>query len=365
VTAGPLCRADHIGSLLRPRALREAYQALNAGRLDQERFARVLDEAIGEAIRRQEAAGLGVVTDGEFRRSSWVAGFVDAVAGLTYRDSHFKFIEAGEATVSVGVPHTEAPLRRRRGITTAEFAFTRSLAARPVKVTMPSPSVMHFFRGPDSVTAGVYPDDEGYWRDLVAVYRAEIAELGRLGCRYLQLDEVPLALLCDPGVQARVATWGWDWRTVRDRYVRTTNEALGDRPPGLTVGVHLCRGNFRGRWIAAGGYEPVAEALFSVAADVFLLEYDSARAGDFQPLRFLPQDKAVVLGLVTSKSPVLEDDRTLGRRIEVAAALVPLERLALSPQCGFGTTVGGAPMGEADQWRKLELVGRVARAVWG
>jgi 5-methyltetrahydropteroyltriglutamate--homocysteine methyltransferase len=363
---GPLCRADHIGSLLRPPALKDAYKALTGGRLDAAGFARVLDDAIRDAIRRQEAVGLGAVTDGEFRRRSWFAGFVDAVGGLAHRDTHFKFLERNAATISVPVPHTVASIRRTRGIATHEFAFARSVATRPVKITLPSPSVIHFFRGPEGVDPGIYPNEEAYWHDLLAVYRAEIAELGRLGCRYLQLDEVPVALLCDPEIQARMAEWGWDWRTLRDRYIRAANEAIRDRPGGMTVGMHLCRGNFRGHWIGSGGYEPVAEALFTrAAADVFLLEYDSERAGDFQPLRFVPGDKAVVLGLVTSKSPVLEDEGALGRRIDAAAAFVPLARLALSPQCGFGTTVGGAPMREEDQWRKLELVGRVARAVWG
>jgi 5-methyltetrahydropteroyltriglutamate--homocysteine methyltransferase len=364
VTAPP-CRADHVGSLLRPRALKDAYRAHAAGRLDAAGFERALDAAVGEAIRRQEAAGLGVVTDGELRRRSWFAGFVDAVEGLVHRDTRFAFLEDGVASLSVPVPHAAGPIRRVRGIATHEFAFARSVATRPVKVTLPAPSVIHFFRGPEGTDRGAYADEGAYWRDLLAVYRAEVEALGRLGCRYLQLDEVPVALLCDARVQARVADWGWDWRALLARYVGALDAAVATRPAGMTVGVHLCRGNFRGHWIGSGGYEPVAEVLFGQApADVFLLEYDSERAGDFRPLRFVPAGKGVVLGLVTTKSAALEDETVLRRRIDEAARFVPLDRLALSPQCGFGTTVGGAPMSEDEQWRKLELVARVAAAVW-
>ena len=313
----------------------------------------------------QEDAGLGAVTDGEFRRRSWFAGFVDAVDGLEHRETAFQFVADGEARLSVPVPHTAGLIRRTRGIATHELEFTQRFARRPVKVTLPAPSVIHFHRGPEAIDRAVYPDEEAWWRDLIAVYRAEIAELARLGCAYLQLDEVPIALLCDPRIQALIASWGWDWRALLDRYLWANAEALRERPPGMTIGMHLCRGNYRGHWIGSGGYEPVAEKLFGQrGVDVFLLEYDSERAGDFRPLRFVPKEKSIVLGLVSSKSAVLEDPGDLGRRIDAAAAFVPLERLALSPQCGFGTTVGGAPMSEDDERRKLELVASVARAVW-
>jgi 5-methyltetrahydropteroyltriglutamate--homocysteine methyltransferase len=364
--AAAVARAEHIGSLLRPRALREAYRAHVADRIDATAFDQALDQAIRDAIRRQEAAGLGVVTDGEFRRRSWFAGFVDAVEGLVHRETRFNFLEGAEASISVPVPHTAGAIRRTAGIATRELRFAQSVATRPVKITLPSPSVIHFFRGPEGVDRGAYRDEAAFWRDLGAVYHAEIADLGRLGCRYVQLDEVPVALLCDPRIQTRIREWGWDWRRLLGCYVAVVNRVLRPRPAGMTAGLHLCRGNFRGRFIGSGGYEPVAETLFGeVAADLFLLEYDSARAGDFEPLRFVPRDKRVVLGLVTSKSPVLEDEGALARRIEAASRFVPLERLALSPQCGFGTTVSGAPMSEDEQWRKLELVARVARAVWG
>jgi 5-methyltetrahydropteroyltriglutamate--homocysteine methyltransferase len=325
----------------------------------------MLDDSIRAAIRMQEEAGLDVVTDGEFRRRSWFAGFVDAVDGLEHRDTEFKFMDGGEAQLSVPVPHTSGLIRRTRGIATRELEFARTAARRPVKITLPAPSVIHFHRGPEAIDRAVYPDEEAWWRDLIAVYRTEIAALARLGCAYLQLDEVPIALLCDPRIQALIAQWGWDWRTLLDRYLWANAEALRDRPAGMTVGMHLCRGNYRGHWIGSGGYEPVAERLFGQrGVDVFLLEYDSERAGDFRPLRFVPPDKRVVLGLVSSKTAALEAPDALRRRIDEAAAFVPLERLALSPQCGFGTTVGGAPMTEDDELRKLALVGSVARTVW-
>ena len=365
MTTCPLCRADHIGSLMRPKALRDAHKAHAAGRMSDADFAKAQDDAARGAIAMQEGAGLGAVTDGEFRRRSWFAGFVDAVEGLTHKDTEFNFMEEGEAAISVPVPHAEAPIRRTKGITTHELAFAQKVAKAPVKITMPAPSVMHFFRGPDGIDKKVYPDTDKFWADLVAVYRAEIAALGKMGLKYLQLDDVPPALLCDAKIQQRIAQWGWDWQALLDKYVWANNEVLRGRPKGMTVGIHLCRGNFRGHWIGSGGYEPVAEKFFGeVNADLFLLEYDSERAGDFRPLRHLPKEKCAVLGLVSSKTPELEDPGDLKRRIDDAAKFVPPERLAISPQCGFGTTVGGAPMGEDDQKRKLELVGKVAGEVW-
>ncbi len=359
-----MIRADHIGSLMRPKALRDAYKSLAAGKISLIEFEAVLDDSIRDAVRMQEAAGIGAITDGEFRRRSWFAGFVDAVDGLVHKDTQFRFMEDGQAQISVPVPHTEGLIRRTKGITTREYSFVQSVTQRPAKVTLPAPSVIHFHRGPEAIDRDVYPDEEKWWDDLIQVYKEEIAELGRLGCTYVQIDEVPIALLCDPKIQSRIASWGWNWETLLDRYVRANNALVAGRPAGMTVGMHLCRGNYRGHFIGSGGYEPVAEKLFNQDMDLFLLEYDSDRAGDFRPLRFVPKDKGVVLGLVSSKTPQLEDEAVLKKRIEEATAFVSLDRLALSPQCGFGTTVGGAPMTEDDQRKKLELVGRVAASVW-
>jgi 5-methyltetrahydropteroyltriglutamate--homocysteine methyltransferase len=364
----PVCRADHIGSLLRPQRLRDAhraYRAESAGPAERAGYESTLDASITDAVRMQEEAGLGVVTDGEFRRRSWFAGFVDAVEGLEHRDTEFNFMEDGDATLNVPVPHARAKIQRRSGIAIDEFTFAQSVATKPVKVTLPSPSVIHFFRGPEGIDRDVYPDDDEYWQDLIAVYREEIAVLAEAGCTYVQLDEVPIALLCDENIQRRVKKWDWEWRKLLHKYLWASNEIMKDRPEGMTFGVHLCRGNFRGHWIGSGGYEPVAERLFTASlADQFLLEFDSERAGDFRPLRFLPETKSAVLGLVSSKNALLERTDDIASRISSASKFVPIERLAVSPQCGFGTTVGGAPMTEAEQRAKLELVGRVAREVW-
>lgn len=360
------CRADHVGSLLRPRMLRDGYRALQRGEIDEKAFRAIQDQAVREAVEMQEKVGLDALTDGEFRRRSWFAGFVDAVEGLTHKDTLFRFVEGDEASIPVPVPHAEAPIRRTGGISTDEFRYMKGITKGRVKITLPSPSVMHFFRGNDGIDRTVYPDIEQFWADLIAIYRAEIRELGELGCTYLQLDEVPIALLCDPNIRARIATWGWNWETLLDRYIDAVNHAIAERPADMTIAMHLCRGNFRGHWIGSGGYEPVAERLFQKAnVDVYLLEFDSERAGDFSPLRFLPPHKSVVLGLVSSKTPELEKMDDLRARIDAASAYVPAERLGVSPQCGFGTTVGGAPMDEEQQFRKLALVAETARSVWG
>ena len=364
-TITPVGRADHIGSLLRPKSLRDGHKALTTGAIKQKEFGVIQDTAVRQVVAMQEELGLGVVTDGEFRRRSWFAGFVDAVEGLVHKDTYFKFVEGDAASVSVPVPFAHAPIRRTTGITTGEFDFVKSIATRPVKITLPSPSVIHFHRGPDCADPSVYPDMDQYWDDLLRVYREEIADLGKRGCTYLQLDEVPMALLCDPKIRERIEHWGWDWESLFDRYVGAVNQALENRPKGMTVGMHMCRGNYRGKWIGTGGYEPIAERLFNrVAADVFLLEYDSERAGGFEPLRFVPRNKSVVLGLVSSKTSELEDEEELKRRLDEASRYVTYDRLALSPQCGFGTTVGGAPMTEDDEKRKLGLVVKVAADVW-
>ena len=362
----PICHADHIGSLLRPASLKDAFRKLARDEIDAEQFRDTQDAAIRAVVSMQEAAGLGAVTDGEFRRRSWFAGFVDAVEGLTHKDTEFKFVEDDEANISVPVPHAEAAIRRTAGITTDEFTFLHGISKCPAKITLPAPPVMHFFRGEQGIDSTVYPDIDQFWADLINVYRAEIADLAALGCTYVQLDDVPMALLCDPSIRGRIRAWGWDWQVLLERYIAAVNGALESRPPNMTVGMHLCRGNFRGHWIGSGGYEPVAERLFQdTDVDVFLLEFDSERAGDFSPLRFIPASKAAVLGLISSKSAELEDAEAVATRIDEATEFIALDKLAVSPQCGFGTTVGGAPMSEQDQVRKLELVGQVARQVWG
>ncbi|MGH7819179.1 MAG: 5-methyltetrahydropteroyltriglutamate--homocysteine S-methyltransferase [Candidatus Binatia bacterium] len=359
-------RAEHVGSLLRPRELKEAFRLRREGALDDGAFRAAQDRAILGAIRLQEDVGIETVTDGEFRRTAWSAGFVWALDGMIERDSLFRFRDEEGETVAWQTCFAAAPIRRSRGITTDEFDFVKRHTTRTPKVTMPAPSFLHFFRGPDCADPAVYPDLERFWDDVVAVYRAELADLAARGATYVQFDEVPAAMLCDAAVRERVRARGEDPDRLLERYVAVVNRVLDGRPPEMTVAMHLCRGNLRAQWMAAGGYEAIAERLFgAVAVDAFFLEYDTPRAGGFSPLRFVPARKRVVLGLVSSKTPVLEERDTLRRRIDEASRHVPLERLALSPQCGFASTVAGNPLTPEDQRAKLRLVVETAREVWG
>ena len=362
----PPCRADHVGSLLRPRALKEAFRAHADGKLDDGGFQAAQDAAIRDAVRLQEAVGLHAITDGEFRRTAWSAGFVWALDGVVPRPSLFEFTDQHGDVVRWETCFAERRLTRTRGIATGELEFVRSVTKRTAKVTMPAPSFLHFFRGPECADRSAYPDLDAFFDDLVAIYRAEIADLAKLGCRYLQLDEVPVAMLGDETVRDRVRARGEDPDALLRRYVDAVNRVVADRPPGMTVAMHLCRGNLRGHWMASGGYDAVAEALFGGAnVDAFLLEYDSPRAGDFSPLRFLAPGKQATLGLVSSKTPELEPLDALRRRIDEAAKIVPLERLGIGPQCGFASTVAGNPLTEDDQRAKLARVVETADAIWG
>jgi 5-methyltetrahydropteroyltriglutamate--homocysteine methyltransferase len=370
-TAGSLAppfRAEHIGSFLRPERLLAAARDRQAGRLTRERFRTVPDECIREVVALQQDLGLRSVTDGEFRRRGWSAGFIDAVEGFGLREGTLAFRNESGERGAVPSPYARARLRRSRGIATDEFRFLAEVVTRGVpKVTMPAPDVMHFFLGPRSVDQGAYPDIEQYYADLVAIYRAELADLVALGCTYLQLDDTALPCNCDERARAAVRARGEDPDALTGRYVSLINEVLAACPPGVTKAVHMCRGNLKGAWMAEGGYEPIAERVFgSLAVDAFLLEFDTPRAGDFRPLRLVPTPKRVVLGLVSTKTPVLESADQLRRRIEEAARHVPLERLALSPQCGFSSAPGSdQPITPDDQRRKVELVLQVAEAVWG
>ncbi len=366
VKLNPPFRAEHIGSLLRPRELRAAFGRRARGEFSEAEFHAVLERCIVEAIRMQEDAGLETVTDGEFHRVAWSTGFIRALEGLADRESLFEFTDAAGATQKWETCYAVAKLRRPRPITLDEFEFVRRHTKRTPKVTMPAPSFLHFFRLGECADRAVYPDLAEFWTDLVAIYRDELAELARAGAAYIQFDEVPQAMLCDENVRARVNAHGEDPARLLETYIGVVNRVLEQRPAGMTIGMHLCRGNLRGRWMAAGGYEAIAERLFNeLNVDGFFLEYDTARAGDFSPLRFVPRGKFVRLGLVSTKTPVLEAKDVLRRRIDEAARFVPLENLGLSPQCGFASTVGGNPLTLDDQRAKLELVVEVARAVWG
>jgi 5-methyltetrahydropteroyltriglutamate--homocysteine methyltransferase len=363
----PSPRAEVIGSLLRPRSLKDAGRALGEGRLSPQAFEALLDAEVARVIGRQEDIGLEVVTDGELGRSSWFGFFFEGLDGLRLAPSHFKFKDADGGAFEWPTCVAEQRIARRAPIALREFERAHRHARRAVvKATLPAPSAFHFFRLGRAVDPAAYPDASAYFGDLIDIYRAEVAGLAQAGCSYLQLDEVPVAMLCDPDVRGQAAAEGGEPAALLETYLGLVARILADRPAAMTRGMHLCRGNFRSRWMASGGYEPVAEKLFNeTPVDVFLLEYDTQRAGDFAPLRFVPKGKRVVLGLVSSKTPELEDRDRLLRRIEEAARYCPVEQLALSAQCGFASVAGGNALTEDQQWAKLELIVDTARRVWG
>ena len=359
----PPFHAEHIGSLLRPAELKAAYRARAEGKLDAAGLDAVVARCIVDAIRLQEEAGLESITDGEFRRGSWFLGFVQAVEGLSTRPALFNF-QGDHGAWECAYAHGK--VKRTGSITVDEFKFVHAHTHRTPKVTMPTPSAVLFYRGEEAADRKVYPRLEALYDDLVEVYRAELRELAAAGCSYVQLDEVPLAMLCDPAVRAQAKKRGDDPAALIKLYVDLINAVVAGRPKGMTIGLHLCRGNYKGQWMAAGGYAPVAEELFGRAGvDAFFLEYDTERAGDFAPLAAIPRDKKVVLGLVSTKTPETPSAEDLVRRVEAAAKIVPLERLAVSPQCGFASSVGGNPVTLADERKKLGLVADVARRIWG
>ncbi len=363
--SNPPFRADHVGSLLRPRDLKEAAKAFQQKRLSEAEYLAVLDHEIARVVGLQEEAGLHSITDGEFGRTSWFGFFFERLQGFSVEKSLFRFKDAEGQTFEWMTCYASGRMRRTRGICTEEFARLSSLTSRIPKANMPAPSALHFFRGDDCRDPEVYPDIDEWWDDLIAIYREEIRALGRSGCKYLQLDEVPLAMLCDSGVREQIAALGLDPERLIRRYIEVVNRVLEVRPPDMTVCMHLCRGNFRSRWMAEGGYGPVAENLFNdLSIDGFFLEYDSERAGGFEPLRHVPKNKIIVLGLVTSKSPALERPDDLKRRIGEASKFVPLDQLALSPQCGFASVAGGNLLTEEEQMAKLRLIVETAEDVW-
>ncbi len=361
----PPFRADHIGSLLRPPALRQAFRQHAAGEIGDDEFSRIQDDCIRAVVRLQEEAGLAVVSDGEFRRGSYWGRFVERTDGFDIRAAQFKFRDDHGHMVDFTAPYAKAKIRRARAIAVDEFAFLRDTATATPKITLPSPSTMHFYRCTDFADRSVYPETEAFAADLAAVFAQEISELAAAGCRYVQLDEVALALLCDPAIRAQVSAAGGDPDALVDLYIDGINRAVAACPPDVVVGVHMCRGNLKGHYLAAGGYESVAERFFTrTNVNHFLLEYDTPRAGDFAPLRFVPKDKGVVLGLISSKTPALETVDALARRVDEAEQFIDRDRLAISPQCGFASTVAGNPLSEADERAKLRLTVEAAAKIW-
>jgi 5-methyltetrahydropteroyltriglutamate--homocysteine methyltransferase len=306
VNDGPPFRADHIGSLLRPRELIEARHKRREEVISEGELHALEDRAIRDVVKFQEDIGLHAVTDGEFRRGAFFSHFVKNVEGMAVKITPFTFSNDAGDTVQAYGPYAAGKLKRKRGITTDDFKFVKPLTARTVKVTLPAPPYVNFLGGRERVDARAYPDMAEYFSDLAAIYREELAELASLGCTFAQLDEVPLAMMEDPGINERIRSLGEDPDRLIEAYIDTLSAAVKDRPPQLTVGMHLCRGNYRGRWLARGGYGRVADRVFNIPGiDVFFLEYDSPRAGDFSPLTLLPKGKTVVLGLISSKTPVL------------------------------------------------------------
>jgi 5-methyltetrahydropteroyltriglutamate--homocysteine methyltransferase len=362
----PPFRADHIGSLLRPQALRSAFRKHAAGEIDDAKFRAAQDEAIRDVIALQQECGLGIVTDGEFRRISYWEKFVRLTAGLVVKEAVFKFHDEHGHEADFTAPYAAAKVSRREPITVDEFTFVKGLTSAVPKITMPAPSTMHFYRFNDYAAKGLYGDPAEFFADLGRIYQAEIADLAAAGAQYVQLDEVALAMLCDPAARDKVKAAGYDPEKLVDLYVDAINEAVKDRPAGMVVGVHMCRGNYKGRYLSEGGYDSIADKLFNRAkVNHFLLEFDTPRAGDFAPLRLMPKGKGVVLGLVSSKLPQLESLDLLQRRAEEAAAYVDPARLAISPQCGFASTMGGNPVTETDERAKLALCVEAARKIWG
>jgi 5-methyltetrahydropteroyltriglutamate--homocysteine methyltransferase len=361
----PPFRADHVGSLLRPAALRQAFRQHGADEIDDEAYRAVQDRSIREAVAMQRAVGLEVVTDGEFRRGSYWGRFVERIQGFEIRPASFKFRNDAGHEVAFTAPYAVGPIRRAQPLALDEFAFLREATRATAKITLPAPSTMHFYRCGDFAAREAYQDPDAFFADLALAFRAEIAALGAAGCRYVQLDEVAVALLCDPAIRAQVEAAGNAPDQLVDLYIDAINRAVAGRPGDMVVGIHMCRGNFKGHYLAAGGYGSVAERFFAdTDVDHFLLEYDTPRAGDFAPLRFVPKDKGVVLGLISTKTPVPEELDALKRRVDEAARAIDLDRLAISPQCGFASTVAGNPLSEADQRAKLALVVRAAGEIW-
>jgi 5-methyltetrahydropteroyltriglutamate--homocysteine methyltransferase len=361
----PPFRADHVGSLLRPSTLRQAFRRRAGNEIGADEFVRIQDDCVRTAVRMQEAAGLEVVTDGEFRRGSYWGRFVERTEGLEVRAALLKFRDDHGHEVDFTAPYATAPLRRTEPLALDEFIFLHGVATATAKITLPAPSTMHFLRFADFADHSAYADVDRFFADLVAVFAQEIADLVQAGCRYVQLDEIAIALLCDPAIRERVAVGGGDPVALVDRYIDAINGAVAACPDDVVVGVHMCRGNFRGHYLADGGYDAVAERFFArTNANHFLLEYDTPRSGDFAPLRFVPKGKGVVLGLVSSKTPVLESLDSLQRRTEEAAGHIDLDRLAISPQCGFASSAAGNPLSEADERAKLRRVVEAAWAIW-
>ena len=366
----PPFRADHVGSLLRPHELLRAREEFAQGRLSADALWGVEDDSIRDAVRMQEEVGLQSATDGEFRRASWHMDFIYQLDGIDQADEQVKVEfhnEEGDLEFTAAALSVHGRVGLSKTIFGDAFEALKSMTTTATpKLTIPSPSMVHYRGGRAAISEDVYPDVEEFWNDLTAAYRDEVRRLGELGCTYLQFDDTSLAYLNDPRQREYVAGIGGDPDRQHVHYIHHINEALVGRPDGMSVTTHMCRGNFRSSWVAEGGYDFVAEALFNeLEVDGFFMEYDDARSGGFEPLRFVPEGKMVVLGLVTTKRGELEEKEELKRRIEDASRFVPLDQLCLSPQCGFSSTVEGNTLTYDQQVAKLRLIVEMAEEIWG
>jgi 5-methyltetrahydropteroyltriglutamate--homocysteine methyltransferase len=365
VKASPPFRADQVGSLLRPPEIKEARARVERGEMGAEGLREVEDRCIRRAVARQESLGLQAVTDGEYRRGWWNHDFLGKIDGVEIEldAASFKFAGTDDPRYT---PRVRRRVRRTRPMMLDHFRFLGSVARATPKFTMPSPSILYHRGGRAAISREAYPDLDALWADVGRAYREEIRDLAAAGCTYLQIDDTSFSFLCDEKFRASCRVRGDDPEALPHMYAAAVNAAIAGRPAGMTIVMHTCRGNWKSTWLAEGGYDPVADAVFNeTGVDGWFLEYDSERAGSFEPLRRVPKGKKVVLGLVSTKTPILEDKDELKRRIDRAAQHVPLENLCVSPQCGFASSHHGNLLSEDDQWRKLALVVDVAREVWG
>ncbi|PYR28224.1 MAG: 5-methyltetrahydropteroyltriglutamate--homocysteine S-methyltransferase [Acidobacteria bacterium] len=364
----PPFRADHVGSLLRPQALLAARRRTRDGEMSRDELRQIEDTHVRDVVGKQEGIGLKSVTDGEFRRTYFHIDFLERLQGVTVSggiETRFKSAK-GEMNFAPPSLSVTGKLRHVTDIQKPDFEFLKSVTHETPKVTIPSPTMVHFRGGRKTIDIEAYPEMTEFFADLAQCYRDEIDSLYRAGCRYIQLDDTNLAYLCDPKLRAGARERGHDPDELPHAYAALINSVVDRRPADLTVSVHLCRGNFKSAWVAEGGYEPVADVLFNeLNVDAYFLEYDDERAGDFRPLRFVPKSRTVVLGLVTTKVGKLEPREDLLRRVEEASRYMPIGQMCLSPQCGFSSTVEGNEITEDDQWAKLRLVVDTAREVWG
>jgi len=365
----PPYRADHVGSLLRPPELLQAREDFATDKITADELRAIEDDAIRDVVKLQEDVGLRSATDGEFRRASWHMDFIYQLGGISKAPGNLsvKFHNAeGDIEFTPAAMHIDGLLTLEKPIFAEDFEFLKGVTSNTPKLTIPSPSMVHYRGGRAAIEESVYPDMDRFWDDLTTAYADQVQAIGDLGCTYLQFDDTSLAYLNDPSQRAEMAAKGDDSEHLHESYIRHINEALEKRPEGMAITTHMCRGNFRSSWVAEGGYDFVAEALFNdLGVDGFFMEWDDARSGGFEPLRFVPKGKVVVLGLVTTKSGELESKDLLKRRIEEASQYVDVDQLCLSPQCGFSSTVEGNALTRSQQADKLRLIVETAQEVWG